>query len=220
VIAPQHIINYARTDAELEELLLFLIMVAGHRAEIEAIKLEWFLAEREHGETPLQYVWRLECQDSRTVAGESRLMERMRHWRIAPYGTRYNAFRQVAMRVRGRNDPLFLRTCSRADLCRITGISMKTASLFILDSRPDVQMAVLDTHILAEIRERLGYPDAPRQTPQDIGIYLRWERIWLTYCDLAGLDPALADLSVWVRRSDAAASRYRRASADKVLVFA
>lgn len=208
MIDPTNIIKYGRTKAELEELILFLVMVANHNAQIEAIKLEWFLAEGRHAMphmTPLQYVWYLECQASTTVKGESRLMERLRHWRISPYGARYNAFWRLAMEVHsGRLD---LTDCPREQLAQIPFISMKTASLFVLDSRPDQRIAALDTHILAELRAVTGYKNAPETSPQNPVTYLRWEQIWLDLCDLLGKDPAAYDLEVWTRRSQAPRTR-------------
>ena len=43
MIDPYNITNYNRTEAELQELLMFCILVAGKTAYIQAGKLEQFL---------------------------------------------------------------------------------------------------------------------------------------------------------------------------------
>jgi thermostable 8-oxoguanine DNA glycosylase len=56
-----------------------------------------------------------------------------------------------------------LKNVSVKELESVRGIGSKTARFFVLHSRPNQQVAVLDTHILKYMYEQ-GY-DVPRMTP-------------------------------------------------------
>lgn len=94
------------------------------------------------------------------------------------------------------NAPINLRTCTREDLCEFKGIGMKTASCFILHSRPDQQMIGLDRHVLAVLREK--YPKAPKQTPGNVNTYKKWEQVVLDELVPSDMTPAEFDLKSWV----------------------
>jgi thermostable 8-oxoguanine DNA glycosylase len=64
----------------------------------------------------------------------------------------------------------------------------------VLHSRPDQQIAVLDTHILKWLREQ-GY-NVPKATPPKAR-YTIIEKDFLTECDKAGKTPAELDLEIW-----------------------
>src|SRR5690606_28462084 len=66
-----------------------------------------------------------------------------------------------------------LKTCSVEDLESITGVGPKTARFFVLHSRPNSRIAVIDTHILKYLRTQ-GI-DAPKGTPPKGEKYSRFE---------------------------------------------
>ena len=87
-------------------------------------------------------------------------------------------------------------TCTITDLEVITGIGMKTSRFFLLHSRPEQQIAVLDTHILKYLREELEYENIPTSTPTGKK-YIELEQIFIKEANLSGLSIADFDLKIW-----------------------
>jgi thermostable 8-oxoguanine DNA glycosylase len=80
---------------------------------------------------------------------------------------------------------------------------MKTSRFYAMHSRENAVYAVLDTHILAYMRENMGIIDAPRSTPTSQRQYLTLEQTYLAhYNNLPTPKPSLAefDLQIWVSR--------------------
>jgi hypothetical protein len=88
-----------------------------------------------------------------------------------------------------------LRTCSPAELEAVPGIGPKTSRFFIVWTRPDARVAVLDRHVLRWMREN-GHPDAPEGTPMGRR-YADLERAFLAEADRRGLTPRELDLEIW-----------------------
>jgi len=88
------------------------------------------------------------------------------------------------------------------ELDAIYGVGPKTSRFFVLHTRPNAYLAVLDTHILKFLKAR-GVYKVPRTTPQDKAVYERLERAWLYHSPLAypHCTPAQADLLVWKEMS-------------------
>lgn len=185
-INPSNITDFNRNEADLQELLLFAIAVAGKRAEQTKASLDYFLAPRRRTETPFMYIQRL---DRGWRLGSS-LMDA----KLSPYGTRERGFREAAsLRVD-------LRTVTVGQLETIHGVGPKTSRFFLVHSRPDARHAVLDVHILAWLREQ-GY-DTPLQTPsQNPKRYRECEQFFLAECSARGMSPAQLDLMIWNERS-------------------
>jgi len=57
-----------------------------------------------------------------------------------------------------------LRSCTTADLESIMGVGPKTSRFFILHSRPNEKMVVLDVHLLRYLRQEYRIK-TPKQTP-------------------------------------------------------
>jgi thermostable 8-oxoguanine DNA glycosylase len=184
MINPTTITNYNRTQSELEEFLMFSIMVAGKSAKQTALKLNQFLNMREDCESPLEFLDNL--------IHEGRLYDAMKNCRLGQYGRLAKAFQGI---VQLRNK---LHKASVNDLEAITGIGPKTARFFILHSRENVRLAVLDTHILKWLK--LHGENAPKTTPTGKK-YAMLEQAFLNYAWKYEMEPATLDLHIWKQYS-------------------
>ncbi len=86
-----------------------------------------------------------------------------------------------------------------AELEEIPGVGPKTARFFVAYSRDNQQVAILDTHILAWMRDN-GHPDAPRATPAAGQAYARWETKFLWECMSRNKTPVELDNIIWRER--------------------
>jgi thermostable 8-oxoguanine DNA glycosylase len=185
MITPTNITNYNRTQAELEEFLLFAIIVAGKTAKTQAEKLNQFLKLKSKlglpsDTTPFQYLQFLcNLQDMKTP---------MMVCKLGQYNRIEKAFRGI-IQFHGRLD-----TVSVEELESVEGIGPKTARFFLLHSRPNQRIAALDTHILKYMSEK-GY-NVPKSTPSKKK-YRKIELDFLSECDKAGKNVADMDLEIW-----------------------
>jgi thermostable 8-oxoguanine DNA glycosylase len=184
MINPTTITNYNRTQSELEEFLLFSVMVAGKSAKQTALKLNQFLNMREDCETPLEFV------DNLVHNGE--LDNAMKVCRLGQYGRLGSAFRGI-VKLRNR-----LHEASVDVLESIKGIGPKTARFFVLHSREGVSHAVLDTHILKWLR--LHGENAPKSTPSGKK-YSELEKRFIFWAGQYAMPLADFDLQIWKQYS-------------------
>jgi hypothetical protein len=198
MIDPNNVTNAARTPAQLEEFLLFCIVVAGKNADQQSGKLERFLG----GRRPFAHI--------RSSDRDGRLEERLREVRLGKYSLLGRSFRELA--ASGAD----LGACTWEELTRFPGIGIKTAKFFVLHSRPREMHGVLDTHVLAWMREHwapgaAGSLPVPRHSPQDPRVYRFWETVYFGmvsarhHAGAQAVDWARFDLDLW---------RERRGSAD------
>jgi hypothetical protein len=194
MIDPNNVTNTARTPAELEEFLLFCVVVAGKNADQQARKLEQFLG----GRRPFDLI--------RASDRQGRLAARLKDARLGKYTLLVRSMRALA------GSRVDLGACTWEELTRFPGIGMKTAKFFILHSRPAQMHGVLDTHVLGWMREHWGETRAPRATvprhsPQDPAAYRFWETVYFGMVAArfhgqgpAGIDWAKFDLDLWKER--------------------
>ncbi len=98
------------------------------------------------------------------------------------------------------NSLLFdLRTASIADLKTIQGVGDKTARYFILHTRANQKIAVLDRHVLRYMRDK-GY-DVPKAGTPNGKKYLELEKSFLAEAQLEDMTPADFDLMLWNKYS-------------------
>lgn len=182
MIDPTKITDFKRTEQELEELLLFCILVAGKTAAIQAKKLEWFL-QQDKTRSPFDLL--------RHYIKKGILLEKIQEAKLGQYSRLVRAFVQVL--------ELDVFNCTVEELEAITGIGPKTARFYILHSRKNQQVAVLDTHVLKWLRDELGL-QAPKSTPS-AKQYLILEKAFLNYCKANKKNPAIFDLEIWNKYS-------------------
>ena len=193
MITPNQITNFNRTETELEEFLLFSILVAGKKAEMQAKKLDSFIghAMMVVGISPfdwLQHLVDLEKDNPYYNEKKNPLMSCMMNHKLGQYKRLYKAFKGI-LDFKGR-----LSKVTIEELESVYGIGSKTARFFVLHSRPDQKVAVLDTHILKWMKS-LGY-DAPKTTPSKKK-YGEVERWFLLEAENHKMTPAKLDLQVW-----------------------
>jgi thermostable 8-oxoguanine DNA glycosylase len=182
MIDPTQITNYNRTEAELEEFLMFAILVAGKTAKTQAEKLEAFLK-------PYTRVGTSPFEGLQHLIEIGSLVTYMKAHKLGQYKRIETAFRQI---LTFKGD---LKKVSVQDLESVKGIGPKTARFFILHSRPNAQIACLDVHILKWLAKetRIGMPKA---TPSGKK-YAEIEQLFLTEASIRGMPPADLDLQIW-----------------------
>lgn len=180
MIDPSKITNYNRTEEELEEFLLFTIMVAGKSAIQTAKKLNEFLYFADNKKSPLDTII---DRDNRSC-----LLYAMRMCKLGQYDRLEKAFKGI---IQFKNR---LKSVTIEELESVYGIGSKTSRFFILHSRPDQQIAVLDTHILKWMYSQ-GY-DVPKATPRK-ELYGKIEKDFLTEAWKREKTPAEFDLEIW-----------------------
>lgn len=190
MIDPKKITDYNRSQAELEEFLLFCVMVAGHNAHTTAKTLNRVLNNGVLTHTPfvyLQEVINICDKDNQLVFNA---------W-LASFGV--GCYNRVAKTIRALLDKkLNLAECTVQDLESIHGIGPKTARFFVTHSRSNQRFAILDTHILSFMRER-GV-EAPKSTPSGKK-YAKLEAEFLKMVDASGMSAADFDLMIWKSRA-------------------
>ena len=186
MIDPYNITNYNRTEAELQELLMFCILVAGKTAYIQAGKLEQFLDSIKS---------RLNLSDKikpfdiiRSANDHGILSQEIQKAKLGQYSKITKAFDYII------NNKINLFNCEPFELEKIPGVGLKTSRFFILHSRNIKSVAVLDVHIL-KFLGTLGYK-VPKTTPNAKQYYFL-EQKFLDYCRVNDLHPANADLDIW-----------------------
>ena len=185
LVDPADVIDFNRTDAELELFWLFSGVVAGKTATTQARLLENFLNSLDpvDNDSPFGRIRRAEQVGI--------LMKKLQESRLGQYNRLYKMF--VA------SLGLDLRNCTIDDLEGIPGCGPKTARMFIMMSRSNQRMAALDTHVLKHLRAN-GIA-APEITPQSKREYRRLEEEFLKLADASGMSVADYDLTVWKQYS-------------------
>jgi thermostable 8-oxoguanine DNA glycosylase len=187
MIDPTKITNYNRTEDELEEFLVFAILVAGKTAKTQAKKLEEFYTGRlEYGKVFNKYSL---FEWINYLVHTNALTIEMKRYKLGQYKRLYKALSGI-LRFEG-----WLDEVSVEDLESVNGIGSKTARFFVLHSRKDVRHAVLDVHILKWLRE-ITCLDIPKATPTKKK-YAEIEKMFLIAADNRGMTPADLDLMIW-----------------------
>jgi len=196
MIDPNQITKFDRTTNELQEFLLFSVVVAGKNSKIQSEKLAEFIAlviTRYHNGC-------VQSIKDKTIfdllqAFTTLEIELMLRWvKMGQYVRLSNLIYELA------NSDLDLKTVTVPQLEQIYGIGPKTARFFVLHTQKDACCAVLDTHILKHLNAH-GIK-APKNTPSNKKTYKRLEDAFITLHKIARLsckEMTLADydLVVW-----------------------
>lgn len=190
MIDPDDVVKYDRTDFELQEFLMFCVLVAGKSARTTAKNLDKLLSAIGVEENnPLDKIYQLK------VSGYN-LPELMKKMGFGCYNIKANALIDLSKAIFEKR--LDIRYCSVNELESMKGIGPKTARYFVLYSRQDVKdIAVLDTHILKHMQE-LGY-DVPASTPTGKK-YKELEKQFVEHVAKTGMTMQEYDLATWKER--------------------
>jgi len=190
MIDPYNITNFNRTQNELEEFLLFCIVVAGKTAYIQAQKLEEFLVSvnkrlmMPENINPFQTI--------KSAEQHGILFEEIKKAKLGQYKKINSAFKYISEKEYNlaRMTPKILE--------EIPGVGMKTSRFFLLHSDRFYKdkIAILDTHILKFIKENID-ARAPKSTPVIPITYRYWEDMFLNWCSENKKDMAEFDLEIW-----------------------
>ncbi len=190
MIDPYNITNYKRSKNELEEFLLFCIVVAGKTAYIQARKLDEFLKSVN---TRLMMPENINpFQTIKSAEQHGILFEEIKKAKLGQYKKIYSGFKYISEKEYNLNK------MTPEILEKIPGVGMKTSRFFLLHS--DIfytnKIAILDTHILKFIKENID-ERAPKSTPVIPLTYRYWEDMFLRWCSDNNKDMAEFDLEVW-----------------------
>jgi len=179
MVDPIKFTNFNRTTDELEEVLLFTVLVAGKNALTTAKSLDkllHFIGWR-YG-SPFEYLKKYT---------QPALKGLLHIHGIGCYTHKAKAVHQLV------NSELDLKKCTTDDLEGIYGIGPKSSRMFILHTRPNSRVACLDVHILHYLRDK-GY-DVPKVTPSSKKKYKDVEDLFLEVAK--GKNIAEFDLEIW-----------------------
>jgi len=190
MINPYQITNYNRRSSELEEFLLFCIVVAGKTAYIQAQKLEDFLVSVNKRLMMPENINPFKTLKSAEQHGI--LMEEILKAKLGQYKKIYSGFKYIC------SNQYDLNKMTPELLEKIPGVGMKTSRFFLLhsDSFYSNKIAILDTHILKFIKENID-DKAPKSTPTIRVTYKYWEDRFLFWCEQNNKNVADFDLEVW-----------------------
>jgi thermostable 8-oxoguanine DNA glycosylase len=193
MIDPSDITNFNRSEIELQEYLLFCACVAGKTSPVQAKnlvvqakKLEDFLYPSTLlGKTPFEYINHLEAS--------GKLMPRLRYTKLGQYNRLHELFKKIIA--------LDVENVDIDELENVPGIGPKTSRFFLLHSRPNQRVAVLDTHILSWLRENTKGISISTSTPQTKSRYNTIEKLFISEADKRNIGIAEFDLHIWNERS-------------------
>jgi len=179
MIDPYNIINYNRNQYELEEFLLFAILVAGKNAKTTANALEKLL-KLSNKKTPFKKI--------KSMIQKNKLIDNLKASGIGQYNRISKAFAEI---IKLENT---LQTISVEKLEQIYGIGPKTARFFVMFSRKTNKYAVLDTHMLKYLAS-IGY-NVPKTTPSGKK-YKELEQAFINEAKKYNKSVAEFDLNIW-----------------------
>lgn len=185
-IEPTKITDFNRTTAQLESFWIFCCVVAGKNSDFASNVITKLLHKAQHNnQTPFEYF-----KDLGEIGVRNAL--------VAAKSGNYTRITRFIM------ESLNLDLCNATleQLMNIHGIGPKSSSFFLLHSRPNIELAVLDTHILKYLRDK-GVQDVPTKTPTSIKKYLSLQDafIYLATNEFPFMSVAQIDLLLWTKYS-------------------
>jgi len=185
MIDPFKITDFERTEDNLQEFLLFCIIVAGKKATTQASKLDNFF-ER----VTIVYGVASPFRQIKELLDRKQLRSELMYSGIGQYNRITGAFQQVIK--------LNPKTCTLEELEAIPGIGKKTSRFFLVHSRLGQQHTILDTHILAYMKKNRLARGIPKATPASNKRYKYLETIFLKHMKKLNIKSvAEFDLKIW-----------------------
>ena len=204
-----NITNFNLSVPELQEHILAWVAAAGHNGPASARATDKFLASvRKEVNDIVRVRYKVDPKDAKVQTTPFALIRYLGRNRLSKWMS--NSGIGCAFKKNGKGDAFWtlanskidLRTVTREKLCEFPNIGMKTASCFVLHSRPNQQMIGLDRHILSILRET--HPEAPKQSPGSVKVYEKWEKVILEELVYpTELTPAEFDLKGWITKRSA-----------------
>lgn len=187
LVNPQAPFKFHESPKERYRLLTFAAMVAGKSAMPTAKK---------HAELLTRFP-ELDYQaDLTTLTRTQQIDNALRLVGVGKYGLLTRFFSELQRRLAA--DGRFLINAGREDLIYLPGIGMKSASFYLLYTRPMYMVACLDVHILRFLRDHLGLC-APAATPSSKNTYLTLEAAFLKEAKRRNVRPWVLDIYLWSR---------------------
>jgi len=189
-IDPDKITKYDRTRNELEHFLVFSIVVAGKKSDVQAQKLKDFSESKflhglDHAGL-FDYIRYL--KSNHALVPELQLVKMGQYIRIS---------KALSALV---DKKLNLFECSLEDLVSVDGISFKTAHFFLTHTRRRHNVPVLDTHVLKFLKAQ-GVDNVPKSTPQVFKVYNFFADKFVEIAERMKMSVADLDLQVWKQYS-------------------
>ena len=174
-----------QTPEELEEFIFFAILTQGKGAWETSDRLTW-LQSYGYGRTPFQKI--------RHMDRHGLLEFKLWQWKFGKWTQYSQALRAVAN--------LGLKRLNRLSvLTSIPFLGPKTARFILVLGYHigEDKYAILDRQILAELRD-LGYPNAPKETPNNETAYRAWEQIFVDEAHKRNMTVKEFDQQIWLKR--------------------
>lgn len=197
MIDPRNVINFNRTQEELEEFYLFCVCVAGKTAQTQARLLDNFLnnffENNRHpklNDSPSNKIFSKPLSPFakiRLTIENGTLLDKLKNSKLGQYNRLFHSFA-------GALD-LDLFSCTIKDLENIKGVGPKTARMFIMQTRANQHYAAIDTHILKYLKKQ-GI-SVPKSTPSSGKAYDFLEQKFLELAKKNNMTPADFDLEIW-----------------------
>jgi len=186
-IDPKNITDFNRNTDELQAFWLFCMFVAGKNSDWASRCLKKLI----------------DTADKGTNGGIFNYFKSIGHTGVHNMlvANRVGQYTRLTKGIMQSLD-LDLRTCSLEELLEIHGVGNKTARFFLLHTRERCDYAVLDTHILAWMRDH-GVENAPKSTPTNLKVYRELENQYrlLSRLHYPHLSNAQIDLLIWTTQS-------------------
>jgi hypothetical protein len=183
MIDPFKVTDYNRGFYELQEYALFCAAVANKTAVVQAKALDRFLNLSPFPMFP-------PFSKVRDMYLTKTLRANLEASRIGQYNRLENTFKELAYLDES------LRTVETGRLEEIKGIGPKTSRFFILHSRPNQELIVLDTHLIKYFHSKKLIPFNTHPTKKQ---YAEWEPKLVKYLkeEEGVTDFAQFDLDKW-----------------------
>ena len=190
-VNPTDITHFDRDTNQLESFWLFCMFVAGKNSDYASRCLSKLIHAAKLG----QDIGEDGIFNYFKSIGEVGIHNALVASKVGQYGRLTKGIMQSL--------DLDLRTCSLDDLLNVYGVGNKTARFFLLHTRQGCDYAVLDTHILAWLRDN-GVEDAPKNTPTNSKKYQELEKKfrYLSRLRYPYLSDAQIDLLIWSDQSN------------------